>query len=715
MKKFRFLFAFALATMLVLVACSKEEVKTNTSETSKGKVQLTAKVSSGSTKVHLGEKVGSTYPILWDDPEQAIVLSEILTPTSGDMSYNNYGGEATTVSADKKSATFKFELNELTTEGTYDYYAVYPFKALQGVSTQYKDLNVYIPEVQTPKPTSPDPNAIVYYAESKGHTSQQTSLTLNFSHPMCAFGRVTIKNPTTPIGAGETIQQVEISVPTGGYYWYWETNTFANVSGKSHETVLLQTNELTTTSDFDVWFTCKMCNRSAGEKLIVSIITDQEKYTRVITLTSDITFNGGKVSHFTVDMATAAVEDFSGNYLIGSTDSDAHPIYLMTKNLNATNQLIGENSGVTVAQYVSLGVAAFDAYCVSDYVWVLNKVPGGYTLMNNESGKYVDWVDGNTVTLSDVATVLSVSRGGGDDELVVKKGSDRSLQYNYNGGNTRFAFYTSTQKELHFVPVTTIKTNIDAPTNFDASVSGTTITATWTDTPSGVDHYVVGCTGQTPQNIAPGTQTASFTSLANGTYEVTIYAVPTDNTTYARSVTLTKSDLVVGTVPTLFKTFTASGIGSGYSAHTGVTSDGLTWTITFGQGTYIGTNSSKKANCMLGDTYAKVGTPCGYTGTTTQVTAVISESTLENIAKVVVDSDTDNANNNPQKISLVYSTDNTTYTLVETQNYNQAAGNTFTFAKKAAGYYAVVLYHDGSESKFLRTNNLKIKFYKLDD
>ena len=137
-------------------------------------------------------------------------------------------------------------------------------------------------------------------------------------------------------------------------------------------------------------------------------------------------------------------------------------------------------------------------------------------------------------------------------------------------------------------------------------------------------------------------------------------------------------------------------------------SDGLTWTVTYGQTTYIGTNAKNTSNCKLGETYAKVGTPCGYSASTTQVAAVISESTLASIGKVEVSGDTDTYN--PTKISLVYSTDNTTYTLVETQDYSKANGNTFVFDAKSAGYYAVVLYYDGNS--YMSTNNLKIKFYK---
>lgn len=159
------------------------------------------------------------------------------------------------------------------------------------------------------------------------------------------------------------------------------------------------------------------------------------------------------------------------------------------------------------------------------------------------------------------------------------------------------------------------------------------------------------------------------------------------------------------TTETLVAKFVATGIGSGYSAHEGVTSNEKNWTVTFGQGTYVGTNNSKKANCKLGTKYAKVGTPCGYNATKTQVAAVISESALANVSKVVVNGDTDT--NNPEKISLVYSTDGTTYSLIETKTYSKA-GNEFTFTKIANAYYAIVLYYSGSG--FMRTNNLVASF-----
>ena len=160
---------------------------------------------------------------------------------------------------------------------------------------------------------------------------------------------------------------------------------------------------------------------------------------------------------------------------------------------------------------------------------------------------------------------------------------------------------------------------------------------------------------------------------------------------------------------TLVAKFVATGIGTlnKYDAYEGFTSNEKNWTVTFGQGTYVGTNEKKKANCKLGTKYEKVGKPCGYTADQTMVAAIISESALANVSKVVVNGDTDKYN--PEKISLVYSTDGTTYSLIETKTYSKAV-NEFTFAKKANAYYAVVLYYSGSS--YMRTNNLVVSFYE---
>ena len=539
--------------MLVLVACSKEEGKTNPEESTNGKVQLTVKATNAPTKVVFGDKVGSTYPATWSAEGEAVKLIELITPTGEDMRLADYTSQNDyTLNSDKTVATFGFTLKESTDAGTYDYYSVYPESAYSSTNTTNKYIYFKIPEVQTPLANSPDPAAIVYYASATGFTAQQTALTLNYNHPLVSFGRITLLNAATAIGAGETIESVTINVPCGGYHYLWESNTIESYDATHKESITIKTDNLTTTgASFDVWFACGNFGgfkAAESDVLKVSIKTDKETYVRKITVMSDISFNGGKVSHFSVDMATAAPEDFSGTYIIASAKSDGtSKVFLMYKDLGGTgtNTYYKHTATDVDAATANLTDASvsFPSYCTSDYAWIVTKVTGGYSIKNATTGKYIDWSSGNYAKAVDDPAVLSISEDG--IFTVVKYGTEPTRQLQYNSGSPRFAFYTSSQWPLVFIPVS-IKTPLDAPTSVTASVTGSTINVSWTDTPSGVDHYVVGCTGQTPKNINQGVQAASFTGLAEGDYEVTIYAVPTDPATYANSATVTVSELHVG-------------------------------------------------------------------------------------------------------------------------------------------------------------------------
>lgn len=229
----------------------------------------------------------------------------------------------------------------------------------------------------------------------------------------------------------------------------------------------------------------------------------------------------------------------------------------------------------------------------------------------------------------------------------------------------------------------------------------------------------VTCDGTVVTSASIADKTVTYTVSENTDTEngregwITI----TLNDEASTSATVTVQQLkMIATIPgeTLAYTFDVKngGLGSGYGLKTGVLSNnGMTWTVTFGQQTYIGTNKDKdnKLKCKLGADYEKVGTPMGYTADQTQIVGIITENPMANIGKVVVSGDTDKYN--PENISLVYSVDNGTYTLVETQPYDQSAGNTWTFTPVPNAYYAVVMQYGGSS--YMRTNNLKVEYYTV--
>ncbi len=98
-----------------------------------------------------------------------------------------------------------------------------------------------------------------------------------------------------------------------------------------------------------------------------------------------------------------------------------------------------------------------------------------------------------------------------------------------------------------------LKSRVDAPTSVTATATGTTITVNWTNAASGVDGYIVTCTGETSQYIDDGTHTASFTGLANGDYTITIQSVPSDPANYAYSTITTKAATVTAAAAEVWK------------------------------------------------------------------------------------------------------------------------------------------------------------------
>ena len=471
-----------------------------------------------------------------------------------------------TVASGNASASFTFNLSATTAEGTYNYYAFSPQSAYSSIKTEYKSVTLVIPTAQTPTLTSVDPAAILMMSSVKNLASQATgSLDFTFSH-LAAYGKMTIKNVPAAIIA-EGITSVSVSVPAGNSYFYWDTDNYTT-AGTSSNQISINTTNLDTSTDFTAWFAC-IPNSITNADFTVSITTASDTYSRTIHIPDGKTlaFTAGHVSAFAVDMSTAAAaSNLSGDYLIVSTDT-TNPWYIMPNALTS-DMFVGVNTTVAGSTAIDVADAStnFATYCRSDYVWRLAKYSGGYSLQNVYTGKYVTWNDGNTAALSDAEVALSVTdKGSGVYE--VKEGTlARSLQFNYNSGNTRFVFYTSDQKPLYFVAASTYKTVLPKPTITSASATGKTITVNWNEV-THASNYTVSCTGQDDQIIAFGTNTAIFTVAANGNYTVSVVANGTGD--YVTSPA-TEAEVSVGSVIAFSwsRSGTTDTVTSGYSLET---------------------------------------------------------------------------------------------------------------------------------------------------
>lgn len=124
------------------------------------------------------------------------------------------------------------------------------------------------------------------------------------------------------------------------------------------------------------------------------------------------------------------------------------------------------------------------------------------------------------------------------------------------------------------------KTRIGSPTSFSASATGDDITVTWTDVASGVSKYLVTCYGQPDQLINPGVQTATFEDLDDGTYKVSIRAIPSDLTAKAYSA-IQSSDVVVSAGPVALLTCDMTTKAASQSNYNTTTTYG-DWVIKYG-------------------------------------------------------------------------------------------------------------------------------------
>ena len=366
MKKSLFIPAFLFASLSIVFSCSKEAEIEPTPTKEEPAVEakmktITVNVVSPETKTVFGTNDGTGYPIIWNSTGEVIKLVEVFTPTAGDPVISAYSSTGYTLSNENANAKFSADVKEKSDAGTYDYRIVYPASAYTDlVLGSYNDVSVVIPATQTPTPTSPDPAATLLYAESTGLSAQPSStLDLSFNH-ISAYGKMTIKNASSVIGGGETIESISISVPAGGVYYYWSNGTTKSVTATKTDEIEVKTDNLTTTGDFDVWFACKPYSLAIGDVLTVKINTDADTYIRNITMPKVMDFVSGQVSTFSVNMSSAVKliystefnytivgSNFTGSSPIDGTDSEGTSWYITYGNWNGSNcaQLRVYNSG----------------------------------------------------------------------------------------------------------------------------------------------------------------------------------------------------------------------------------------------------------------------------------------------------------------------------------------------------------------------------------
>ena len=322
-KSFYLASAAIVATMLF--SCAKVEEKSLSSEKGTLKVELTASTDTPATKVTIGAKDGTKYPVTWDAEGETVTMYEVTS--GGNKTYHS--AEEYTLGSGNKTAKFTFEVAAKEAE-SYDYYFFSPGAVVNSLTSG--KFNVKLPASQKSGAASVDPASIILQATALAQPSQTATFNANFKMISAAV-KMTLKN--LPLAAGESVKSVSIQAKGKDFAATANLGTDGTFShhDASTDKITVDVSELTTTGDFDVWFNCWPCKMEAGDELVITANTEKAIYTREISLTAAKEFKAGAVNEITVDMSSAEKPEIIDFKLTALKDIQASDVVVITMKL----------------------------------------------------------------------------------------------------------------------------------------------------------------------------------------------------------------------------------------------------------------------------------------------------------------------------------------------------------------------------------------------
>ena len=425
------------AAAMTFTSCQKEE-------------NYAPETISATLTMHAGLEQTKTYL----DEENTVLWGKAESVVLGVMAGNADPKFVTSTSTDafngQASASFVFNLNDIAKADSYTIGGVYPASASKDISNENGEAyKIALPATQNASVDNYDPAAFIMVL--KPETVQTIPSTYTAS-----FRRAVALNKITLTGVKEKISSVEITVPQDKYL---AGRRFIDLTtGKSGEIYENggRTNTVKVNADYpsgsiDVWFTSWGVELKQGDKLTVKMTSATKTYTRTITANENgIKLVEGDLNTLKVNMSSAAEEvldNLSGEYLIAAVPQN-------------WNLMSGTNGGKYYSHVASnvkttaANVKCSDFYGVANIeecVWTLAKVDGGYSIKNKATGKYVSYTgSSNEAYVSTTAVPMALTQNAGVTTVESVAVAGRKLQY--NASSPRFAFYTTNQTQLYFIP-----------------------------------------------------------------------------------------------------------------------------------------------------------------------------------------------------------------------------------------------------------------------
>ena len=424
------------AAAMAFTSCQKEE--TAAPETVSATLTMHAGVEQ--TKTYLSEN----NAVLWGKGEtvKLYVGSGETAKFFDSASTDAYDGDT--------EASFSFTIEDVEAADSYALGGIYPASASNGITNDNPEsFKIALPATQNAEPGKYDPSAYIMVLKPEDVEALPSEYTASFRRAV-ALNKITLTN------VKEDISTVEITVPNTKYLA--GRRSFDLTTGESGEvyenggrTNTIKVNSAYPAGTIDVWFTSWGVELAAGQELTVKMISPSKIYTRTIAAKEGgIKFVEGDLNKLTVNMESATVEvntDLSGDYLIAAVPKS----WNLMSSTNGGKYYSHIVSGVTTS---ATDVKCADFYSVAgvnDCIWTVEKMGDNYSIKNKTTGKYVSYSGSeNEAYTSDTAVEFALSENEGVMTVESKAVAGRNLKY--NSTSPRFAFYTTDQTPLYFIP-----------------------------------------------------------------------------------------------------------------------------------------------------------------------------------------------------------------------------------------------------------------------
>lgn len=493
--------------------------------------------------------------IKWSSAGEKLKVYEVATEAGENTVSNLTSGEG--VSTDSYATmSFPVSLSSKTADN-FTYYASYPSSAWVSNSSKTAQANLETKKAQVPTATSFDPSADLLISKGIDNgTTQPTELGMQFARTI-AIAKMTITN----LPVAETVNKVVFTANNGSPVVLTGRTTFDLAAAEpvssygdiaANNEVEINTAGLGLTADvsMDIWFTCYPFELSEGDTFTVEVSTNTYTCTRTVTIPSarQLNFIAGKASRFSVDMTSAEKNnaqawvkytgDFSAGDFIIVYDGNA-----MQANVSSDRFTYSSVTPVEDVIYTNNGSIVWTAAASSTYWTLYNEGAAKYAASTGAKNKAQLLDDG-----SDDMSLWTVS-GSSAYEFVNKKNTANSVNANlrYNAGIGFACYSTGTGGALTLYKKDT-RTVLDAPATVSAALNGsdnTVIDVTFSPVTNAGTYTIVATPSVGDAVIKAGATSSPATiSVADGLaysteYTISVYAVPSDASTYRNSASKT--------------------------------------------------------------------------------------------------------------------------------------------------------------------------------